>query len=201
MGEVGDKRQPWVQEKDDYKLNVQYSLSYGDMDPVDRPLPPWYLPQGLSLMLPRLLPATEAKSYLVAGYVGSIREVMKRYVDVGAEQVVTLNGQQVRAIAITEHFGLQGAVTTHYVDRKGNWLGTRNAATKVSVLPSDKATLTQIWATQELQLDQQAEPAAPPANGPAGIPSASRPDSIHGAPGDGTPPAGQLPRRIGPDGR
>ena len=69
--------------------------------PTDTKLPPYYLPQALGQLLPRLLPAEPAQ-YLFAFYVSGPRTVLQRYIDVGAPSEVELDGQSVRAIPISD---------------------------------------------------------------------------------------------------
>ena len=47
---------------------------------------------------------------------------MLRYLDVGAEQRVTIAGEAMRAIPIQDRLGLEGSVTTHYVSSNGKYL-------------------------------------------------------------------------------
>ena len=82
MGTNEDPKQPWVGTRDAYNLSVQYVGTMGNQDPVNRPLPVFYLPQALDSMLPRLLPPNEVKTYMMATYVSDAREVMLRYVEV-----------------------------------------------------------------------------------------------------------------------
>jgi hypothetical protein len=144
-GEIGDPTQPWVDTRSDYRLTVQYAGSKGELDPVNRSLPPFYLPQALTTMLPRLLPPNEQKTYMVATYISDAHEVMLRYYEVGAEQDVLIGGKRVRAVPITDHVGLEGTVTTHYVDARGQWLGSYNKQTKILMLPSDEQSLAVAW--------------------------------------------------------
>lgn len=161
-GEPGDPEQPWVAMKDDYTLNVQY-IGKVMLDPVGRPLPPFYLPQALQAMLPRLLPPNEQKQYLVATYVSDSREVMLRYIDVGAEKQVTLGGRLMRAVPISDRVGLGGAVSMHYVDSRGHYLGTEHKVLEkdpatgkevertITILPSEPKTVLAIWPDARLE--------------------------------------------------
>ena len=56
-----------------------------------------------------------------------------------------IGGKRVRAVPITDHLGLDGTVTTHYVDAAGSWLGSYNKQTKILMLPSDEQTLAAAW--------------------------------------------------------
>ena len=101
-----------------------------------------YLPQALAQLLPRVLPVDEPKQYLFAFYVGEQRTVIYRYVDVGVERAVDLDGQSVRAVPIGDRVGADGVVTTHYVDRaSGQWLGTSGDDGRLLVLPTNPQSL------------------------------------------------------------
>lgn len=163
-GEGKDQNQPGVRKQNDYKLTVTYSARAAA--PVQRDLPPFYLPQAFAHLLPRLVPLNEPKTYLFASYVNERREVMMRYVDVLPEAEVTLAGRKVRAVTISERVGLQGPPTLHYMTRDGEYLGSVNEAAKVMILPTDAATLTTKWADANLS-----RPKPPPANA---IPNAPR---------------------------
>ncbi len=145
QGTNEDPHQPWVGNKDSYNLSVQYVGTMGNQNPVNHPLPVFYLPQALDSMLPRLLPPNEVKSYLLATYVAEAREVMLRYVEVKPPRQVTLAGRTFQAIPITDHIGVEGSVTTHYVTPTGQYLGSENRDTRIVVIPTDHATLARIW--------------------------------------------------------
>ncbi len=98
-GELDDPKAPRLAFKDEYLLNVQYTGNsgiIGDMEAVNRQLPIFYLPQAFQHLLPRLVPPNEVKTYLVATYGSDAHEVMLRYIDVLAEQSVTLAGRTLR---------------------------------------------------------------------------------------------------------
>ena len=205
VGEIGDPQQPWVDVKQMYELDVQYVGNHGDLDPLQRPLPPFYLPQSLGTMLPRLLPVNEAKTYLFAAYVSDAHEVMLRYVEVGHDQEVQIEpgGPKFHAVPVTEHLGWEGSVTTHYVDSRGTWLGSVNKDSKVTILPTDEKTLTDLWKDADLSRpgDLGKAPAAPAAR-------SSDPLTSGRLRGPGQPAANNdeepgrvlpLPRQIGPD--
>jgi hypothetical protein len=145
QGTNEDPHQPWVGNRDSYNLNVQYIGTMGNQDPVNRPLPVFYLPQALDSMLPRLIPPNEVKTYLLATYVTDAREVMLRYVDVKPIQQVTLAGRRFEAIPITDRIGVEGSVTTHYVSPTGQYLGSENKDTHIVVIPTDHETLKRLW--------------------------------------------------------
>ncbi len=105
-----------------------------------------YLPQAIAQLLPRLLPVDEAKQYMFSFYVSEQRDTLARYVDVGREQTVTLDGRRVQAVPIADRVGADGVITTHYVDRAdGQWLGTVSDDGRLEVLPTDPDTLHKAW--------------------------------------------------------
>lgn len=142
---VSDKRAVPGQ-GDVYKLQVLFESTTGErLDPVDRALPPFYLPQAISYLLPRLLPTNEPKSFMFMVYVPDTREVVMRYIDVQAARKIEFNHQSVRAIPIDDRIGLEGSVTTHYLSGDHIWLGSENKETGLSIVPSDEKTLLNIW--------------------------------------------------------
>lgn len=143
---AGADGQPGIRHAVTYTLNVQAMGKNANAEPVKRELPPFYLPQALGHLLPRLVPVNEPKTFLFATYVGDRREVMMRYVDVGNEQEVDLAGQRVRAVPITDRIGLEGSPTIHYIDPAGGkYLGSVNRDSKITILPSDAVALQKIW--------------------------------------------------------
>jgi len=145
-----DPRQPSVRQSEVYTLHVTRNTRQIRGDQIERQLPPFYLPQALGHLLPRLLPLNEPKTYLFAVWVSDSREVMKRYIDVDSESTVTLAGQKVRAVPIHDRIGVEGSVTTHYVSPDGKYLGSVNEDSQITVLASDKATLEKIWSNPNL---------------------------------------------------
>jgi hypothetical protein len=142
---------------DVFKLQVLYESTMGErLDPVERALPPFYLPQAISYLLPRLLPTNEPKSYMFMVYVPDTREVVMRYIDVQAAKKIDFNHQNVRAIPIEDRIGLEGSVTTHYVTSDHIWLGSENKETGITVVPSDEKTLLNLW--KDANLTQPEEP-------------------------------------------
>ena len=151
------------------------------MSALNQSIPDYYLPQAVSHLLPRLLPLDQPKKYVFAVYVPDVRKVMHRYVDVGEEKKVDLGGATVRAIPIADRVGVEGSVTTHYMGRDGKYLGSENADTGITILPSDEATLLGIWKDAELtrpadvkREDKPGAASASPAAAPAN-PAAARP--------------------------
>ena len=130
---------------DDYVLSVTQFGKSATPEPVTQQLVPWYLPQALGHLLPRLLPRNEPKTFLFGSYVSQQGKVMSRYIDVGREETFTINGQNVRAIPVHDRIALEGSVTTHYISADGKYLGSVNTDTDVTVLPTDAATLEKLW--------------------------------------------------------
>jgi hypothetical protein len=135
---------------DDYHLEVTRIGPNVSSEPVERDLPPYYLPQALYQILPVTLPRNEAKTYLFASWITEVGQVVHRYIDVEREQEVNLAGRHVRAIPIRDKVGLQGSVTTHYVSPDGKYLGSVNEDSKMTVLSTDAATLGAIWQNANL---------------------------------------------------
>jgi hypothetical protein len=154
-----------VREQDIWMLNVTPMNVRGKNKPVRLELSPFYIPQALAHLLPRLLPRWEPKAYVFASYVTDDQKVVLRYVDVLREDEVTLAGQKIRAIPITDRLGYEGSITTHYISPDGQYLGSVNEDTKVTILPTDAATLEKIWKDANLTRPGEIEPEAqaPPA--------------------------------------
>jgi hypothetical protein len=162
---------------DVFSLQVLYEGGGTRNDPVVRELPPFYLPEAVSYLLPRMVPMGSDKTYMFAVYVSETREVMARYVDVHAPQKVTFNNQVVRATRIDDKIGLEGSVTSNYYTADHTWLGSENKTTGITVLPSDEKTLMALWKDAILAAPEApehqpgaagAEPAAPAADASQG---------------------------------
>jgi hypothetical protein len=145
-------QQPPVIEKQKYTLSVSQYTKTQAGSPVVRELPVFYLPQALGQLLPRLLPLNDSQTYMFASYVNNQREVMARYVDVMPEQEVDLEGQKVQAVPVRDRIGVEGAGTTHYLTRQGQWLGSVSDDRKLMVLPTDADSIRKIW--KDAQLDE-----------------------------------------------
>jgi hypothetical protein len=196
-GEGKDEKQPPVQQFEVISLDVQTVGKSASARPLKQDLPPWYLPQGLSHLLPRLLPLREPKTFMFAVYVGDAHAVMHRYVDVGSEQVVELNGQQVRAVPITDRIRLEGSPTIHYLDPdSGKYLGSVNKESKFTILPSTSEELQKIWANKA-DLTRPRQQPNPRAQTAAGTTSADLAGASGGAGGDATAPVPQ-PKKVMP---
>ena len=156
-----DINQPAVNVDEFYVLSVTHISKTATAEPVRRELPVFYIPQALGHLLPRLLPLFEQKGYMFASYESENREVMSRYVDVGREEQVQLGGKALRAIPIRDRIGLEGAVTTHYMSPEGVFLGSVNEETKITYLPTDRATLMNIWKDADLSRPGDVDDGAP----------------------------------------
>jgi hypothetical protein len=198
-----DKNQPPVRRQEDYFVNVTHSAKGGNAEPVNRPLPPWYMPQALSKMLPRLVDykraskSPEPVTYMFAQYVGDSRAVMNRYVDVEPLQKVTLAGRSLRAIPVRDRITIDGPVTTHYLSENGMYLGSEAADSGVAVIPATEAKLHELWKDADLSRpsETQALPTAtatPPQHPTAAV---AAPGSTRSTPAATDP---NQPRRITP---
>ena len=154
-----DEIQPGLALRDSWALTVIRRAGSQAPPTFRQDVPPWYLPQALSYLLPRLLPLKEPKTFMFAIYEptgdNGRQAVMSRYVDVLSPSEVTLDGRQIMAIAIKDRIGLEGTVTTHYFSPDdGSYFGSetiipgKEASDEPSVqlvLPSDADTLRRLW--------------------------------------------------------
>jgi hypothetical protein len=85
------------------------------------------------------------------------QKVVLRYVDVLPEDEVTLAGEKVRAIPITDRLGYEGSVTTHYLSPDGKYLGSVNEDSKITILPTDAPTLEKLWKDVNLSRPENLE--------------------------------------------
>lgn len=141
----GDPELIPFREVEKYKLVVRTESRNAVAQPLQRELPPFYLPQALGTMLPRLVPLGSPTGYLFASYASDTRQVMLRYIDVGTETTATLDGKKVRAIPITERLGAEGSPTTHYLSAAGQYLGTISPEQKLEITPVKREDLLKIW--------------------------------------------------------
>ena len=132
--------------KDDkFELQIWSTSKKQTMPPLTRQLPPFYLPQALGQLLPRLLPLSTPTSYMWASYVSETRSIMTRYVDVLPAATVTFGGSTFTAVPVQERMGLEGSITTHYITPEGLYRGSVNEENKISIVPSDEATIRSLW--------------------------------------------------------
>jgi hypothetical protein len=135
---------------DRYRLTVRTEAKSAVARPLERDLPPWYVPQAVAWLMPRLVPLNRPTGYLFATYQSGLREVVLRYVDVGAETDVTLGGRTQRAVPVIDRIGPDGGPTTHYYTPKGEFLGTVIAESGIEITPTDRATLEGLWKNSNL---------------------------------------------------
>ena len=150
-----DPKQPAAVIRDHHRLDVTTLTDTGASDPISQELPVFYLPQATGHLLPRLLPlvrrnSSDVRTFMFATYVADTRQVMSRYVEVGDEADVTFGGQTIHAIPIADRLGWHGSITTHYMTRDGQYLGSENKDTHTVIVPSDANTLLSLWKAANL---------------------------------------------------
>ena len=158
-----DRKNPIMQAVENYTLRVEHAVQGRNANPapeVHSPAP-WYLPQAVGSMLPRLLPLGRPTSYLFQSYISESHEVIHRYVDVGVEKEVTVGGRKVRAVPITDRIRLEGSPTIHYVTHSGQYLGSVNEEAKIEILPTSRDQLVKIWGNPDLAKPDTIERPAP----------------------------------------
>lgn len=161
LGEETDERNPPVRHEEVYTLTVTTASTQVNAEPFTQLLPPFYVPQAMGHLLPRLLPLNDPKSYMFASFVSETRAVMSRYVEVGREQNVTLDGTKRIAVPVTDRLGLDGSITTHWMSPAGKYLRSTNEDSKVTILPTDQATLRNIWLDADLTAPEAPEDGIP----------------------------------------
>jgi hypothetical protein len=147
-GGIGVK--PNVSLTEDYRLEVTKIGPNQSGEPIVRSLPPFYLPQAIGQLLPRLVPTREPRTFAFVTWVSDAGQLMFRYVDVGAEKDCALGGKRFRAIPVRDYVGLEGSVTTHYISPEGKYMGSVNEDSKITILPTDAATLEKLWKNANL---------------------------------------------------
>jgi len=153
-----DPKAPPGRDVESYKLSVTRPGRKDTRATAEMHTPSvFYIPQAVGSMLPRLVPLKRPITYLFQSYVTDQHEVILRYVDVGFEKAVQLGGKTVRAIPISDRVRLEGVPTIHYMSPDGAYLGSVNEEAKITILPTDKATLEKIWANR-LDLKRQEIP-------------------------------------------
>jgi hypothetical protein len=148
---------PGIRMSDDWKLSVTSNTG----EPVSKDLPVFYLPRTLDHLLPRLVPmgGKAEKQFMFASYVSEQKEIIRRYVDVGTEGEYILAGNKIHAVPVRDRLGLEGSVTTHYVTPEGEYLGSINTDSKVTILPTDAVTLQKMW--KDVNLTRPSDVEAP----------------------------------------
>ena len=148
-----DAKNPAVRDVESYVVRIERAVQgrNHNAQPETHAPSPWYIPQAVGSMLPRLLPLQRPVTYLFQSYVSEQHEVVHRYVDVGFEKEVTLGGKKVRAIPVRDRIRMEGTPTVHYMSLDGKYLGSVNDEAKVTILPSDRATIEKIWKDADLR--------------------------------------------------
>ena len=145
QGDSGDDpKAPKMRSTQRYHFHVTQT-NKATATPIARELPPFYVSQAISAMLPRLLPLTEAKGYLFLVWVGSERELIKRYLDVEPLRTETFAGQTIKAIVVKDRVGLEAEPTFHYFTVDGRYLGNFNKANGVTMVSSTQQSMAQLW--------------------------------------------------------
>jgi hypothetical protein len=148
-----DAKNPAVRDVESYVVRIERAVQgrNHNAQPETHAPSPWYIPQAVGSMLPRLVPLQRPVTYLFQSYISEQHEVMHRYVDVGFEKEVTLGGKKVRAIPIRDRIRMEGTPTVHYMSIDGKYLGSVNEEAKVTILPSDRGTIERIWKDADLR--------------------------------------------------
>lgn len=151
-----DAKQPGLRETSQYRMEVRSQAGKTISKPrIIEQLPPWYLPQAIVHLLPRMLPK-EPKSYMFSTYVSERAELMTRYTEVEAPRQVSIAGTRTLAVVVKDRVGLEGVVTSYYVSPEGKYLGNEMTVeidgkkSLIQVVPSDKATLEKMWSDAHL---------------------------------------------------
>jgi hypothetical protein len=181
-GTAIDPHQPPVRIVDQYVLDVTTVSPSGQGEPLNQEVAPWYIPQALSHLLPRLVPlhpemdlnlgTIKPRTYMFAVYVPEVREVMNRYIDVKDVQEAEFAGKRILAVPVEDRLGWQGSLTTHYLTPGGLYLGSENKEAHLVMLPTDAKTLLSIWKNADLTRPHGSER---PKNGFQGLPLGGSP--------------------------
>lgn len=131
--------------QDEYELNVWSIGKHQSLPPLKVQLPPYYIPQAVAHLLPRLVPLKTPDTYLFAVYSTDRRAVMLRYIDVEPVREVTLGGKKIIAVPVVDRTGLEGEKTIHYMSLDGQYLGSTSPDGKIALLPTDADTIMKVW--------------------------------------------------------
>jgi len=140
-----DANQPAVRPEEVRTLTAKSPYAGSSDETITREVPVWYIPQALGYVLPSLVSTEGTRTYLFASWVPEKQQVMTRYVEVLGERDGELAGHPVHGIVVQDRFGLEGSVNTIYLGKDGSFLGSYDADSKITVLPSDPDTLKKIW--------------------------------------------------------
>ncbi len=152
-----DPRNPGVVALEQYNLEVTIESKEGASPNLKRELPPFYIPQAIVHLLPRLVPTNTPETFLVAGYVSNSRQVMLHYIDVLPGKVVVLGGKSQQVTPVRIRLGLEGATTMHFISSRGDWVGSEQEASKLIMIPATAAELTAIWKDADLSRPREVD--------------------------------------------
>jgi hypothetical protein len=176
-----------IELKERHTLTVKRIARQATGEPFVQEPPAWYIPQAIGQLLPQILDLKQQKTYMFATYISEPRPaIANRYIDVGPIEEVTLNGKKVTGVGVRDHIGLEGPVTTHYMDPISNqylgsickYVGPKKQEFLLVVVPTDADTLKKIWENADLSRPER--PAEEPPQGQA--PGASTGGTGTGAP-------------------
>lgn len=136
---------PEVDLTTEYKLEVTKLGRSAAPEPIVRELPPFYLPQAVGHILPRVMDLRRPDKFLFAAWVPDAGQVMYRYIDILPETDANLGGRRVRAVPVKDRIGLEGPATLHYFGANREYLGSVNEETRTTVLVTDAETLQRAW--------------------------------------------------------
>jgi hypothetical protein len=159
-GKDFDPGQPALRQMEISTLDVVYKGKNRAAPSFSQQLSPWYVPQATGHLLPRLLVRDKndrGKTFMFAIYNSDNHALMTRYVDVGEEQMADIGGQTRLAIPVRDRLGLEGSITTHYFSSDGNYLGSINKDSKITVLPADRVTIEGLWKNADLSRPAEIE--------------------------------------------
>lgn len=154
-----DPKNPVMRDVESYALRVERAVQGRNTNiaPEAHSPSPWYIPQAIGSMLPRLLPLHRAQTYMFQSYVSEEHQVVHRYVDVGFEKDVQFHGQTIRAIPVSDRIRIEGTPTIHYMSLTGKYLGSVNEEAKLVILPTTKGELEKIWKDANLSKQEPIE--------------------------------------------
>lgn len=149
VADPNDPGQPRVRTEKHYELRVTRITLHGTQQPIQRDLPPFYVPQALGFILPALLAREEAKTYMFATWSDEEQQVITRYLDVRPLQSMELSGKTMQVTPVEDRLGLEGAITIHYIDTAGHEIATR-AAGGVFSCDTVRASVLAVWKNANL---------------------------------------------------
>jgi len=172
----GDVQRPLPSIRTTRVLRVSTTVNKIELPDFEQAVAVFYVPQAISSILPRLVPP-QPKTYMFATFVPTPwletsqsnggGKVMSRYIDVLPMQDVTLNGQNLRGVPVTDRIGRNGVLTTNYLSPDGKrFLGStctynetdaegNEKPTTIVTVPCDAQTLQRIWPHPDFGVPQE----------------------------------------------